>query len=535
VGSSHFARAFRFFTAHPTKKSRDIEALAPLPRPLGSRSASFLTPLLALAVCFGLRQVALAQSTDQPVEPKLPPVRCKLAPSKDAVQWTITPKAPATPETQPTPIERATPAIPVALPQIPDQQERIEPKLPSVRCKIVPTKDAVLWEGMPTALSTPGAPTRPALEDISTKKALSQTPNSRGQLPVLNPNLPDAKRQLVRSAAADDVGTRNGERPPSTDAWFQIPTETEEPTDVQEAVLTASIDDRNKAEPRPLAQVLADLARRAQRNFVDPGIALTETITYNFTDSDLDPWEAFIRIAQTRGYRIVYRDDIVTLTRSEHDPLNPANAHTVKAEVWLWLDQPGKPTNGSGLVVQLAGANVIPSRKPQAVRSLEAGNISKISLIDVHSELGDSTLHLTVNPVLLPDGNIQADLEIENAAPSSDGHKGVTIRRSINRTVELTGTKQVIEIGGILMPNYDPIADKKSWIQRWFRKKTPETASARMIVKLTVEPAAGSETPINTDNPDRIPKSDSGKTGIALAPRQNRPTPELTLIQNLKH
>ncbi len=184
------------------------------------------------------------------------------------------------------------------------------------------------------------------------------------------------------------------------------------------------------------------------------------------------------------------------------------------------------------LILQLAGADVAPNSKPQTVRSLEAGSKATISFIDAQSKRGDSTLRLTVNPVLLPNGNIEAGLGIENAVPSFDGHKGVTIRRNINHTLELTPTKQVVEIDGILMPSNDPAAGKQSWIQRLFRsRKAPERSIARMVVKLTVEPAAGSQPPMPTDNPVRIPGSDSGKTGIVLTPGQVRRTPELTSIQ----
>jgi hypothetical protein len=321
----------------------------------------------------------------------------------------------------------------------------------------------------------------------------------------------------------------------STDEWFQMPTEAPETTDIQ-AALTPSADDSPLNGPQPLAQVLADLARRAQRNFVDPGIPVTETITYSFTDSDLNPWEAFTRIAQTRGYRIVYRDDIVTLARDQQEPLNPENPHAVKAEVWIWLDQTSKPgTDLSGLFIQAAGADVAPNSKPQTVRSLEPGIKATISLFDVHSERGDSTLCLTVNPNPLPNGHIQADLRIENAAPCSDGHKSVTIRRAVDRTVELTPTKQVIQIDGILVPN-SPVADKQSWIQRWFRKKAagPATTTARMVVRLTPEPIAGSDTPLRIDNPVHRPGLDAGKTGIVLVPGKDPRIPELTSTQTVK-
>ncbi len=524
-------------------------------------------------------------STDQhqPIEPKLPAVRCTLAPTKDVVRWRVAPTPPVAPisekdkstqriesqtldSTSQLAILNAGPpnadnncGMPnvscgtsnpefgtrnsklsgqasidsIALAQTVNRQQPVEPKLPSVRCTITPTKDVVRWRVAPTPPGTPVAE-----KDKSTQRVESQTPDSSRHLAILNANSLNGDNDCgMPNVNCRTSNPQSAIRDPqfNTDGWFQISTETPEPTDIQEAVLTTS--DGNKAGPQPLAQVLANLARDAERNFVDPGIPADETITYNFADSDLDPWEAFTRIAEARGYRIVYWGDVVTLTRNQQDPLSPVNPHTVKAEVWVWVDQSAKSrVDRRELILQLAGADVAPNSKPQTVRSLEAGSKATISFIDAQSERGDSTLRLTVNPVLLPNGNIEAGLGIENAVPSFDGHKGVTIRRNINHTLELTPTKQVVEIDGILMPSNDPAAGKQSWIQRLFRsKKAPERSIARMVVKLTVEPVAGSQTPMPTDNPIRIPGSDSGKTGVVLAPGQVRRTPELTSIQTLKH
>jgi hypothetical protein len=537
-------------------------------------AASLPVRLLTLIFCFVLIAVAPAQTFDQQpsIGPKLPPVRCTFAPTKDAVRWKLTPTAQSTPGT---PIAGKEESIdPVALAKDSNQQQPVEPKLPSVRCKIVPTKDAVRWQSTPAIQSTPGTPIsekdRPdssshlailnanllngdsnsgmpsancepdnAKSEIRNPKLSGQTSTDKSQTPNVQRQTPNAERQLVQSLV--DIGTANGERQTpnaerqtSTDAWFQIPTETPESTDIQEAVLTTSVNDNTKVEPQPLVQVLANLARQAQRNFVDPGILSTETITYNFADSDLDPWEAFTRIVEARGYRIIYRGDIVCLAQNEQDSPNPGNAYKVKAEIWL--DQSAKPgAHQSSLAIEVADTNVAPNNKPRAVRSLQPGSNTEISLIDIQSERGDSTVRLTVNPVLLPNGNLQADLGIDNAAPSPNGHKSGAIRRTTKFTIELTPTKQAIEIDGLLMPNNDPNTGKQAWFQRLFRKRAPANGAARMVVRLTVEPAAGSQTPIHTDSPVRIPRSDSGKTGIALAPGQVRGTPELTSIQTLKH
>ncbi len=525
-------------------------------------------------------------STDQhqPIEPKLPAVRCTLAPTKDAVRWRVTPTTQSTPVVLGTPVAEKNEPMqrvesqtdnlqfeirnsklssrasidPAALAQTASQQQSVEPKLPSVRSKIVPSMDVVRWRETPVAPVAPVAeedkstqrvdsqtsrcplpttestPTTPVAEkDKSTRGVEPQTPAISSQLAILSADPPNDCRMPNVDCGMNNP--RSAIRNPqlNSDAWFQISTETPEPTDIQETVLTTSTDDANKAGPQPLAQVLANLARAAERNFVDPGIPADETITYNFADTDLDPWEAFTRIAEARGYRIAYWGDVITLTRNQQDTLSPVNPHTVKAEVWVWVDQSAKSrVDRRELILQLAGADVAPNSKPQTVRSLEAGSKATISFIDAQSKRGDSTLRLTVNPVLLPNGNIEAGLGIENAVPSFDGHKGVTIRRNINHTLELTPTKQVVEIDGILMPSNDPAAGKQSWIQRLFRsKKAPERSIARMVVKLTVEPVAGSQTPMPTDNPVRIPGSDSGKTGIVLTPGQVRRTPELTSIQ----
>ena len=533
----------------------------------GSRNLAASLPVRLLAIfCFGLTPAVPAQTSGQlqSTELRLPAVRCKIASSKDVVRWQstpvglITPTAPVTPvaekdkSTQRVESQTDNPQFEIRNPKLSSQvsidstavaqtanrQQPVEPKLPSLRCTIAPSKDVVRWRLTPLA---PGTPETPGAEkDKPTQRVESQTPDSRSQLAISSADPPsgDNDRRIPNvnyGMSNPQSAIRNPQL--NTDGWFQISTETPESTDIQETVLTTSTYDGNKSGPQPLAQVLANLASAAARNFVDPGIPADETITYNFADTDLDPWEAFTRIAEARGYRIGYWGDIVTLSRNQQDPLSPVNPHTVKAEVWVWVDQSAKSkVDRRGLVLQLAGADVAPNSKPQTVRSLETGSKATISFIDTQSERGDTTLRLTVNPVLLPNGNIEAGLGIENAVPSFERHKGVTIRRNLNHTLELTPTKQVVEIDGILLPSEDPDTGKRSWIQRLFRsRKAPEKSTARMVVKLTVEPVAGSQTPMPSDNPTRIPGSDSGKTGIVIAPDQIQRTPELTSTQTLKH
>jgi hypothetical protein len=167
----------------------------------------------------------------------------------------------------------------------------------------------------PPAKSSDRAP-RAALitrrDGLKVAEAIKPQPS---EVPVVK--FADANPQIASNAAnfsATDRSTSNlaasgVSSGSSTDSWFQVRVEAPEPASVEEAVVTTPADG-NSSGPQPLAQVLADLARRAHRNFVDPGIPSTETVAYNFTEPDLDPWEAFSRLAQIRGYRIVFRDDI---------------------------------------------------------------------------------------------------------------------------------------------------------------------------------------------------------------------------------
>ena len=584
-------------------------------------------PIL-LVVSFGLAGFAPAQNADQQqsTEPKLPSVRCRLNPTKDAIQWQPSEKGDRPPTSKgdrsltfqgdrsltfqgdrsptsqgdrsptsqrdrlaggPTreadktaknsePPATSLPATPLVLKLVSRDAKpdiamsgdigasnaraqfscssglvfpALSPPLvnhglptPFVLAKsdeqrAIVTKGDVVTKGDRSSDQPVGSPV--AAGDKSEKNAELQSSHPRDRAPGLKVATSDSKSE-PGALRTGDIGTRNAELPrvqsgmsaggATTDTWFQIPTNAGEQTGIDEAVVNTTANDSDRTGPQPFAQVLADLARRAQRNFVDPGIPATETIAYNFTDSNLDPWEAFTRLAEIRGYRIVSRGDIVTLARNEQSPVNRMNSHRVKAEVWIWLDQTGKPTDRPGLAVQLAGANVTPNRKPQAVRSLEAGGPSNISLVDAHSQSGDSTLHLNLSPFLRSDGRIQVDLEIENGTPSSNGHKSVTIRRAINRTVELVPGKQVIEVDGIVLPNSNTPGDKQSWVQRWFGRKAPDTASARMIVRLTVP-----DSEIPADSSDPGPSSDSGKSAIASAPREERRTPEFIVIRNPKH
>jgi hypothetical protein len=360
----------------------------------------------------------------------------------------------------------------------------------------------------------------------------------------------------------------------SSETWFQIPGSLGD-----ENFLDAGA---NQGAPQPLAQVLAELARRAQVNFVDPGIPSSETITYNLDGDDADPWAAFTRIVQTRGYRIVYRNDIVTLVRNQQDTLKPAhlitrrfkiyqgnldaifvhlehqgwnqvpykqlvlsrnarelvatgpegdldnleeivhskdfNAHTVKAEVWL---EPVKrqPDVATGLTIRLADAGAVPGSKPQAVRSLEPGAEENLSLLDVQTERGDNKLQLSINTAILPNGNLEANLSIENSAPAAKSRKyngPSSLRRTCNHTFELSPVSQAVQVDGILTPGEETSLAKRLWIGRLFGHKGAGCGNARLMLKLSVEGNdAAPDAPATPPAPVATPKAGSSPATLA--------------------
>src|ERR1700716_4191963 len=96
-GWSLFLRTFLSCSSRRTKGSRRTELFVRFPCRLGARLES--QSIRSLAFCIGLIPVASAQTPDQeqPVEQKLPPVRCTIAPTKDAVRWQSTQVSPGTP------------------------------------------------------------------------------------------------------------------------------------------------------------------------------------------------------------------------------------------------------------------------------------------------------------------------------------------------------------------------------------------------------------------------------------------------------
>src|ERR1700716_3724615 len=93
-GWSLFLRTFLSCSSRRTKGSRRTELFVRFPCRLGARLES--QSIRSLAFCIGLIPVASAQTPDKehPVEQKLPPVRCTIAPTKDAVRWQSTPTTP---------------------------------------------------------------------------------------------------------------------------------------------------------------------------------------------------------------------------------------------------------------------------------------------------------------------------------------------------------------------------------------------------------------------------------------------------------
>ncbi len=351
-----------------------------------------------------------------------------------------------------------------------------------------------------------------------------------------------------------------------TGAWFQ----SEDGDDRSFATFPAQYD----GAPLPLAQVLAALCRRAQVRFVDPGIPASETIAYQSPDDgeQADAWTEFTQIAQARGYRIVHRDNVVTLVRAQQDFLKPAplvtkrfkvvqgnaealflqlqktgwnqvpfkqlalsrnsreliatgpqadldalestvrsrdfNPHNVRAEVWL-QNAPKGTSPRDGLAVVLADLRTAPEGDPLMSQSLELGNDERFTLADAQTERGESQLRLTINAVLLPNGNLEANLTVENAAPVPGRHKHRaapgSLRRACSHVVELAPGSQLVQVDGVLPPE-DATARSRPWYAKlvpWPRGGHP--ANERLTVRFTVDgPTPG--TPAASTDSVRIAK-----------------------------
>jgi hypothetical protein len=445
------------------------------------------------------------------------------------------------------------------------------------------------WGGISLAQEVGLRPAQdaPLPRDTGSTKAMvvwSSPASSASSTPVGNGGKDGAGNTSTGMLAASGPQTPNSElrtpnpELPSSEAWFQIPGSLGD-----ENFLDAGSADAGQGVPQPLAQVLAELARRAQVNFVDPGIPSSETISYNLDGDDADPWAAFTRIVQTRGYRIVYRNDIVTLVRNQQDTLKPVhlitrrfkvyqgnldaifvhlehqgwnqvpykqlvlsrnarelvatgpegdldnleevvhskdfNAHTIKAEVWLEAVK-RQPDAETGLTIRLANAGAAPGSKPQAIKSLEPGIEENLSLLDVQTERGDNKLELAINTAILPTGNLEVNLGVENAAPVAKSRKyngPSSLRRSCNHTVELSPASQVVQVDGILTPGEQTSLAKRLWIGRLFGKKGAGCGNARLVLKLSVEgDDAAPAAPAAPATPIAVPKAGSSPGG-ALA------------------
>ena len=194
------------------------------------------------------------------------------------------------------------------------------------------------------------------------------------------------------------------------------------------------------------------------------------------------------------------------------------NTHTVKAEVWL-VPVKSQPDAATGLGIQLAGAGAVPGSKPQAVKSLEPGASEDLSLVDVQTERGDNRLQLSINTAILPNGNLEANLSIENAAPAAKSRKNSgpsSLRRTCSHTFELAPASQVIQVDGILTPGEETSLAKRLWIGRLFGHRGADCGNARLVLKLSVEgdddaPAA----PATPAAPVAAPKAGSSPASLA--------------------
>ena len=194
------------------------------------------------------------------------------------------------------------------------------------------------------------------------------------------------------------------------------------------------------------------------------------------------------------------------------------NAHTVKAEVWLEAVK-SKPDAATGLTIRLADAGAVPGSKPQLVKSLEPGAEEDLSLLDVQTERGDNRLQLAINTAILPNGNLEANLSIENSAPAVKSRKDngpSSLRRTCSHTFELSPASQVVQVDGVLTPGEKTSLAERLWIGRLFGNKGARCSNARLVLKLSVDASdVAPAVPATPTAPIATPKSGSSPATLA--------------------
>lgn len=266
-------------------------------------------------------------SPDGQTSPTLPPT-----PTPKVTPTTTTP----TPNKQPLPPSVETPEL--GNPLSPKEKSEITPT-PGIR-PIPPETPAppTLVTPAPTPNSIVNPATQPESNPIVERPFGQMTqPGSTPQVQRIVPKPPslpepNSKRETTASVGSDPGLTNDLE---SQVGGTILPTITNKnPEDVEEILRELEKKTRDReirstvAQPnRPqdehvyenvnLLRVLRILAEQAGINFIEPNISEETAGVISFRLQKMTPLEAFLRVAESRGFRVVTRNDYTTLTRPD--------------------------------------------------------------------------------------------------------------------------------------------------------------------------------------------------------------------------
>jgi type II secretory pathway component GspD/PulD (secretin) len=246
-------------------------------------------------------------------EPKAP----ELQPIEGVTNNTPATLVMATPTPVPTPA--ATP-VPTPAPQVAQGPSTAPtPPMPPM-----PTPPVITLAPPPTApaqdnplppLSPPTNVVSTIPTDLPTPKALAPTPKGV----VADPGLATPKEMASALTSGEQLLPTIGDKSPE-DAE-EILKELEERTrsaSIRSATAKPNRPkDEHVYENVPLLKVLSILAEQAGINFIEPNIAPDMAGNITFRLQKMTPLEAFLRVAESRGFRVVTRNNYTTLTRPD--------------------------------------------------------------------------------------------------------------------------------------------------------------------------------------------------------------------------
>lgn len=216
-----------------------------------------------------------------------------LLPPTDIAKPLITPLA--TPEPKP------QPNIVVTNPS-PTPQPKLVPTSPAPTPNPVP---ALIPQNEPTeAIKLPILPSTPIPSNIPTTET-----------DITDPGLTSNLATAVGGNLLPSISDKNPQD--VEEILKELEARTKQATTRQTVTKPNTPKDEHVYENVPLLRVLRVLAEEAGINFIEPNISEEEAGNISFRLQKMTPLEAFLRVAESRGFRVVTQNQYTTLTRPD--------------------------------------------------------------------------------------------------------------------------------------------------------------------------------------------------------------------------